>query len=125
MNANRQKSRQDIGTRLAQARLEAGYVTAKEFSDKNGIPQPTYWSHETGKRRPDDDTLAFYAARLGVSPQWLILGSGPARPEQQAAPPPKDRLHQIMAALKNVSEDDLDLVESLVHRLELANRQSS
>ena len=41
---------QETAKRLMEARVAAGYATAKEFADKNNIPQPTYSLHESGKR---------------------------------------------------------------------------
>lgn len=76
-----------IAERLEEARLAAGYKTAKEFAEKHGIPQPTYALHESGKRGlsrqfSDKDprpTLVVYAEILGVRPSWLQFGQGPMR----------------------------------------------
>jgi len=76
-----------IASRLMRARIAAGYKTAKEFAEKNGIPQPTYALHESGKRglsRPfskDDPrpTIVVYAEKLGVRQAWLQFGEEPMR----------------------------------------------
>ena len=59
-----------IGTRLREARLAAGYKTAKEFSDKHGYPQATYIQHELGNRS-QHKMLQQYADNLGVTVAWL------------------------------------------------------
>jgi len=67
-----------IASRLVRARIAAGYKTAKEFAEKNGIPQPTYALHESGKRGLSrGDTLRKYAEKLGVREAWLLLGEEP------------------------------------------------
>lgn len=64
-----------------------GYKTAKEFAEKNDIPQSTYQLHETGKRGLSrHDTLQLYAEKLGVSASWLIEGIGRGPYDRDAAP---------------------------------------
>lgn len=72
----RKKLKVAQGLRLTRARELAGYRTAKEFSDKHGIPQPTYSSHEAGTRGYSD-VAKRYAALLGnCDAGWLLTGSG-------------------------------------------------
>lgn len=68
------KEQQEIAARLKQARIKAGYRTAREFCDKNDIKQPTYSNHENGKRGLKRPVAKHYAALLGVSDQWLLDG---------------------------------------------------
>lgn len=55
-----------------QARLAAGYLTAKEFADKHSIPQPTYAMHELQKRGLTKAAAKRYAQVLNVSASWLL-----------------------------------------------------
>lgn len=69
----------EIGNRLRAARIAAGFRTAKSFSDRLGIPQPTYSTQETGKRGLTRENLLLYADKLNVSLAWLMTGSGAMR----------------------------------------------
>jgi transcriptional regulator with XRE-family HTH domain len=64
-------------TRLAFARIRAGYGSAVEFSRKHGIPQPTYALHETGGRGIRADIAKRYAEVLkNCTPEWILYGTG-------------------------------------------------
>jgi phage repressor protein C with HTH and peptisase S24 domain len=65
--------------RLKLARVVAGYKTAKAFSDKFGVPQPTYSMHESGERRILGEVAQKYADWLGVRVVWLERGEGEMR----------------------------------------------
>lgn len=75
----------EIAQRLMQARIAAGFKTAKDFAVAHGIPQATYALHEGGKRGlsrkfSDSDpreTLEVYAEKLGVRAAWLKFGEQP------------------------------------------------
>lgn len=63
--------------RLKFARLAAGFETATQFSEKFGIPQPTYANHETGKRGLRLSTAERYAGFLAnCDSAWLLTGRG-------------------------------------------------
>lgn len=61
---------------MKRARIAAGYRTAKEFAEKNDIPQPTYANQETGVRGLLQPVAERYALLLGVSVGWLLTGEG-------------------------------------------------
>ena len=65
--------------RLRLARVAAGFKTAKAFSDKFGVPQPTYSMHENGERSILGDVAQKYADWLGVRVVWLERGEGEMR----------------------------------------------
>ncbi|MHA1540376.1 MAG: helix-turn-helix domain-containing protein [Alphaproteobacteria bacterium] len=62
--------------RLKAARIEAGYKTAKEFADKNGIAQSTYANHESGNRKLRLKTATAYGKLLNVDPVYILTGRG-------------------------------------------------
>jgi len=64
-----------ISDRLKQARINAGYKSARDFAQKHGIKERTYRSHETGEYQASIETLIEYSKILNVSPTWLILGN--------------------------------------------------
>lgn len=68
-----------IGRRLREARLAAGYRTAREFSDEHDYPQASYIQHELGTRS-QHKMLQQYADDLGVSVAWLTSESMPLIP---------------------------------------------
>jgi phage repressor protein C with HTH and peptisase S24 domain len=71
--------------RLKLARVTAGYKTAKAFSDKFGVPQPTYSMHESGERSILGEVAQRYADWLGVRVVWLERGEGEMRAGGAAA----------------------------------------
>jgi len=62
------------GARLAEARLKAGFETARQASQALGLAEQTYYNWESGKRRPDDADLLWLAQRYRVRPEWLAFG---------------------------------------------------
>lgn len=96
-----------IAKRLKAARIAAGYKTAKEFADKNDIPQSTYQLHETGKRGlTNHRTLMRYAEALGVPPGWLVTGEGPGLKK------PVDDIPASQTASENMVDPRNDLTVS-------------
>ena len=57
--------------RLRDARIEKGY-TQEEISDHLGFTRPTYTAYESGRRKPDNETLAKIAKILNVSTDYLL-----------------------------------------------------
>ena len=70
-----------IAERLKEARKAAGYRTATEFSDKNGIPQSTYANYEICNRFPRWIEAADLAKKLNIRLEWLVTGEGPTTDE--------------------------------------------
>ena len=66
--------RQEIGTRLKQARENAGYVSAKEFCQKNNLPLSPYLASEKGEAVINALQLLEYSQKLQVSMSWVVLG---------------------------------------------------
>ena len=97
-----------IAERLKRARIAAGYLTAKEFAEKNDIPQPTYALHESGKRGLSrGDTLKLYAQKLGVREAWLQFGEEPMRAgtnAQSANKPPSNDENKAIEPKLNSGE---------------------
>ena len=63
-----------VAARLKQARIAAGFKTAKQFADTHSIPQPTFALHESGRRGLTREVATAYAGWLGVSVEWLLTG---------------------------------------------------
>src|SRR5919201_2820861 len=62
----------DLGTRIRELRKQAGMTGT-------ALAQPRYTVSyvsqiESGRRRPSPDALAYFADRLGVSPDFLATG---------------------------------------------------
>ena len=58
-------------TKLARARIKAGYKTAAEFAAEHDFTESTYRSHDNGTRPLTIEAAKRYASKLGVS--WLAL----------------------------------------------------
>lgn len=68
--------------RLKQARIEAGYDTARAAAEALGLPEQTYYPLERGdtgfsRRAP---VLAHF---FGVNLRWLVTGNGPMKRAQK------------------------------------------
>jgi transcriptional regulator with XRE-family HTH domain len=48
-----------------------------DFARKSGLTTPKLSHYLSGRYRPDLDSLASIAEKLGVSVEWLVFGSGP------------------------------------------------
>jgi phage repressor protein C with HTH and peptisase S24 domain len=62
--------------RLKDARVRAGYETAKQAAEALGVPVTTYVSHENGQRGYPASKAHKYAKFFRVSPEWLLFGKG-------------------------------------------------
>lgn len=61
------------GKRLRQARLRKGFESALAAAESLGVSAGTYRNHERGVRSMTR-RVERYAARLGVTPEWLLWG---------------------------------------------------
>lgn len=73
-----------MGSRIRAARIAAGMATQRELAAAIGAQQEQVSRYETGKKRPNIDTLARIAEATGHRMMWLATGNGP-RLEQGAA----------------------------------------
>lgn len=64
----------DAGDRLKEARVKAGYESAKSAAEAMGMPVATYIQHENGSRGFPADRAARYAKFFRTTPEWLIYG---------------------------------------------------
>jgi SOS-response transcriptional repressor LexA len=83
--------------RLKQARVAAGYRTAKEFSDRFKIAQATYSTHESGARGIRLETAQYYAKLLNANTAWLLTGEGYGLEPDEVIPPsgPKPEVEAV------------------------------
>lgn len=63
-----------LGSRLKDARVKAGYQTAKDFYEKFKIKASTYSAHESGRNPLSLKTAMEYGKLLNVSASWLLTG---------------------------------------------------
>lgn len=68
---------EEIGARLKQARIAAGFKTARAAAESLGVPYPTYSAHENGTRGVVREA-EIYTRRLKISLDWLMHGKGVA-----------------------------------------------
>lgn len=108
-------SANDVGTRMADARVAAGRTQA-EIANQLGVKASTVAKWERGTAAPRSNRLAVLAGILGVSLSWLIVGHGDE-------PTSTDDLDEVRVALARVQAqltDTLNEVEVLVARLDNA-----
>ena len=60
--------------RLRKLRIEAGFKNARDAADAMGIPAPTYYHHEGGKRAISPTAAQHYADFFKVETAWLLFG---------------------------------------------------
>lgn len=66
--------------RLREARVKAGYDTAKGAAEAMGVTVSTYIQHESGVRGFPAGRAARYARFFRVAPEWLLYGRGTGDP---------------------------------------------
>lgn len=66
----------EMHERLAAARKEAGYATARDAAEALGANEITYAQHENGTRGFRRDTADTYARKFHVGLEWLLTGKG-------------------------------------------------
>lgn len=76
------KLKSKICERLKQARIEAGYLTAKSFSERNNVKISTYALHEASTRSMSFEIIEHYAKLLEINASWLLTGIGPKSAKQ-------------------------------------------
>lgn len=98
----------EIAKRLKEARIAAGYETARLFIEKYNLLQSTYSLHETGQRAIGTQAAIAYSQHLDIDLNWLLTGEGqgpltkkvlPAQAKQKATGAPQDT--------QRLSEEDL------------------
>lgn len=83
---------QEIGRRLAKARLDAGFKHAKDAAEAMGVPVSTYIGHENGQRGFRYPTAQQYARKFKVNIDWILTGIG----EQEAPGLTVDELTEML-----------------------------
>ena len=68
--------------RLKQARIKAGYDSAKAAAEAMGVPVSTYILHENGGRGVPAGRASRYAKFFRVAPEWLLYDRGVSEPVQ-------------------------------------------
>ncbi|WP_420719813.1 helix-turn-helix domain-containing protein [Thalassovita sp.] len=64
----------DISNRLRQARIDAGFRSASEASNRFGWTAPTYSAHENGSRAPKPKDIEKYATAFRADPCFITFG---------------------------------------------------
>lgn len=88
-----QKTRKAQGERLRQARIAAGYRSAREAAVENRWAESTYAAHERGSRTIGQDDAERYARRFRAAgievtaPYILFGGEEPEEPDRRNAVP--------------------------------------
>lgn len=82
----------EIGKRLARARLEAGFATAKDAALAMGVPVSTYIQHENGGRGFRYPSAQKYAKKFKVNAEWIMSGAG----EQKAPEPTVAEIEEML-----------------------------
>ena len=91
---------------------KAKKVTMKELGNMIGVAESTMSLYETGKRKPDPETLSRLADYFNVSVDYLL---GRDEGQSQTSPSPADRQRRdVEAMLRAMSDADLEKVYDYV-----------
>lgn len=87
---------------------KAKKVTMKELGNIIGVAESTMSLYETGKRKPDPETLSRLADYFNVSVDYLLGRDGD---QPNPTPSPADRQRRdVEEMLRSMSETDLEKV---------------
>lgn len=67
----------EMGERLRQARIEAGYSSASAAARAHGWKNSTFIAHENGQNDFDAEQAQEYAKAFKTSAEWLLWGRNP------------------------------------------------
>ena len=106
-------SMDSMSERLRWARNHAGHKSGKTAAAAAMVKYSTYRAHESGQNRFAAQDAAVYAYVFGVSPQWLLDGSGAPDHAKIIEPPPayQNRKARIQRA-ETIDNEYLDLQRS-------------
>lgn len=76
----------EMGDRLRQARVKAGFRSARSAALRFDWGPSTYAAHENGQNKFDDDLARRYARAFKVSAAWLLTGEGDLTPPRNLVP---------------------------------------
>ncbi|MDF1778777.1 MAG: hypothetical protein P1V13_22365 [Rhizobiaceae bacterium] len=92
--------RKQRSARLQQARIAAGYRSARAAAIQNGWPHEMYYSQESGRCGVSVAYARVYAAAFCCDLAWLMLGEGyPAYPSQPPSRPPERAFAAVAASV--------------------------
>lgn len=74
-----------MSERLKEARIKAGFTSARSAAERFGWKGSTYAAHENGQNKFDADVAIVYGKAFRVSPAWLLTGLGKA-PSRRLVP---------------------------------------
>jgi DNA-binding XRE family transcriptional regulator len=117
----------EIASRLKQARMAAQFKRAAEAAESLGVPYQTYAAHENGNRMFDVEGAIQYARRFRVSLDWLLTGSGRGPGGQQSEAPITGDVG-ILSVLKRIdglSDTDIDVAFAVIMNALNAKRAGS
>ncbi|WP_422369906.1 helix-turn-helix domain-containing protein [Hoeflea sp.] len=109
-----------LGGRITHARDLAG-LTVEEAASRIGVTTETLSEWETDRSEPRANKIMTLAGVLGVSPAWLISGTGDA-PQSQGMSVAVDEMKGEINRLRELSQQIATSVESLESRLETLTR---
>ena len=109
---------------LKEARESIG-LNQKEFAQQLGMSQQRYQHYESGKRQPDNHTLALIAQELNVTTDYLLGKSGSPAPtgsddevwalRQEMAQRPE--MKTLFDLAKTADKDTLNLASEMIKRM--------
>jgi HTH-type transcriptional regulator, cell division transcriptional repressor len=109
-----------LGGRITHAR-DLANLTVEDAASRIGVTTETLSEWETDRSEPRANKIMTLAGVLGVSPAWLISGTGDA-PQSQGMSVAVDEMKGEINRLRELAQQIATSVESLESRLETLTR---
>lgn len=84
-----------MGDRLREARIAAGFGSARAAATRHGWTISTYSAHENGQNQYGESDAKEYAKRYKVLSGWLLTGEGPRTPPKQEDQEPRRKITEV------------------------------
>ncbi len=97
--------------------MDLGGLTQTDLCHKTKIPKSAMSQYISGKFKPKDDRTYLIAKALNVNEAWLMGYDVPINNKKTNKPTNSDRLNEFIELCSLLSDDELDIVETLIDSL--------
>lgn len=87
----------DSNDRLREARIKAGFKSARSAALRHGWVPSTYSSHENGQTAVPKDDAETYSRAFGVAPEWILYNRGGSKAARREKPAQVDLIGFVSA----------------------------
>ncbi len=92
-------------------------LTQTDLCQKTKIPKSAMSQYISGKFKPKDDRTYLLAKALNVNEAWLMGYNVSMEGKEINKPTDNDRLNEFIELCSQLSDDELDIIETLIDSL--------